>query len=239
MKITDEIVKTLGNYVYVYTDPRNEKPFYIGKGQGSRVFDHLHDMRDAKKASTIQAIRDAGTEPVIDILRYGLTRNEATLVEAAAIDLIGVSRLSNKVAGHHNRSFGRIALKELIQTHAAKPVIVRHRAILITINRLYRSDMSDKELYEATRGVWRIGIRREGAEFGMAVYRGVVREVYRIKDWYPAGTLTYETRDTEDVNLSGRWEFEGSVAKDIRDEYIGYSVGPSSQNPIRYENVPE
>ena len=238
MKITNEIVEALGHYVYIYVDPRNGRPFYIGKGQGGRVLDHLHDIRDTEKISTIRAIRDAGVEPIIDILRYGLTKNEADLVEAAAIDLIGISRLSNKVAGYHSRSFGRIALKEFVQIHSAKPVVVRHQAILITINVLYRSDMSDKELYEATRGVWRIGPRRGKAEFGMAVYRGVVREVYKIKEWHPAGTLTYETRNAEDVNLSGRWEFEGSVAEDIRDEYVGYSVGPSGQNPIRYKNIP-
>jgi len=36
----------------------------------------------------------------------------------------------------------------------AKPVEVRHKALLITINKRYRSDMSTEELCEATRGVW-------------------------------------------------------------------------------------
>lgn len=35
----------------------------------------------------------------------------------------------------------------------------------------------------------------------------------------------------------GRWEFEGIVATDIRDEYVGNSVGMGGQNPIRYKNV--
>ena len=120
---------------------------------------------------------------------------------------------------------------------SAKPVRVQHKAILITINKLYRSDMTAEELYEATLGIWVVGPRREQAEYGMAVYQGIVREVYRIQKWHPAGTLKYHTRDSKDFKSSGRWEFEGIVATDIRDEYIGNSVGMGGQNPIRYKNV--
>jgi len=120
---------------------------------------------------------------------------------------------------------------------SAKPLRVRHKAILITINKLYRSDMTPEELYEATRGIWVVGTRRERAEYGMAVYQGIVREVYRIQKWHPAGTMTYRTRDSKGFKSSGRWEFEGTVATDIRDEYIGNSVGMGGQNPIRYKNT--
>jgi len=223
--------------VYVYTDPRNGKPFYVGKGQGNRVFAHLDDPSDTDKTATIRAIQESGAEPQIDILRYGLTEAEASLVEASVIDLIGLPHLTNRVAGHHDRSFGRIGSTELVQMLSAKPVVVRHKALLITINRLYRSNMSNEELYEATRGIWKLGLRRENAEYGMAVYQGIVREVYRIESWHPAGTLPYKTRDAEKFNGSGRWEFEGSIASDIRDEYIGNSVGFGGQNPIRYKNI--
>jgi hypothetical protein len=68
-----------------------------------------------------------------------------------------------------------------------------------------------------------------------------VREVYRIEQWLPAGTLTYETRDDADFRGSGRWEFEGKVAQDIREIYVGNSIrdylGKSNQNPIRYVNT--
>jgi uncharacterized protein len=121
---------------------------------------------------------------------------------------------------------------------SAKPVEVQHKAILITINQLYRSDMTTLELYEATRGIWKLGPRRNKAEYAMAVYQGIVREVYRIDEWYPAGTLDYQTRDSSDFKGSGRWEFSGKVADDdIRKEYVGFSVGKSGQNPIRYANI--
>ena len=119
----------------------------------------------------------------------------------------------------------------------ATPVEVRHKAILITINRLYRSDMSAEELYEVTRGTWVVGPRRAGATYAMAVYKGIVREVYTIEQWFPGGTLGYYTRDASKFRGTGRWEFKGSVANDIRDQYVGFSIGKGGQNPIRYANI--
>lgn len=97
MNITQDIANTLKCYVYVYTDPRNGESFYIGKGKGNRVFAHLDDPADTDKTATIRAIRESGAEPQIDILRYGLTEAEVCLVEASAIDLVGLPSLTNKV----------------------------------------------------------------------------------------------------------------------------------------------
>lgn len=240
MKIPDEVAHTLKSYVYVYTDPRNGEPFYIGKGKGNRLFSHLLDQADCAKVDRIAEIWAAGMEPQIDILRYGLSDAEAALVEAAAIDLIGKAQLTNRMTGYHEKSFGRITSQEFITMITAAPVEVRHPAILITINQLYRSDMTAEELYEATRGIWVLGERRNRAEFALAVYQGIVREVYRIHSWYPAGTLEYRTREPSEFRNThnlGRWEFEGKVAEEaIREEYVGFSVGKGGQNPIRYKN---
>jgi hypothetical protein len=237
MYITDEIAEILKSYVYMYIDPRSGEPFYIGKGRGNRLFSHLEDQSDTEKVSRIADIRNSGKEPQIDILRYGLSDSEAALIEAAAIDLIGKTKLTNLVAGHHKRSFGRITSQDLLTLLTAKPVVVRHKVMLITINRLYRSNMTPRELYEATLGIWVVGPRRNKVEYAMAVFQGIVREVYRNDQWYPAGTLEYQTRDSSDFWNSGRWEFSGGIADDIRDEYVGFSVGKGSQNPIRYVNV--
>jgi hypothetical protein len=83
--------------------------------------------------------------------------------------------------------FGRVSVRELILRESARPVVVKEDAILIRINQLYRSNMNSQELYEATRGVWKVGLRRYKAKYAMAVYQGIVREVYRIDRWVPAG----------------------------------------------------
>ena len=240
MEQTAEVDEMLKYYVYVYFDPRDGKPFYIGKGQGNRYLSHLNEQSEKSKVKKIAEIRQANMEPRIDILRYGLSNSEAHLVEAAAIDLIGRPPLTNIMSGIHPTSFGRITSHELEIINNPKPGVVDVKTILITINQQYRSDMTPQELYEATRGIWRCnGPRRDRAEYAMAVYQGVVREVYRIDKWYRSGegTQNYETRDSSNFKncYPPRWEFEGGVADDeLRKKYIGVFVGKGGQNPIRY-----
>jgi hypothetical protein len=121
-----------------------------------------------------------------------------------------------------------------------EPVLtIDEPAILIRISRSYRASMSPRELYEATRGVWRVGARAHRAVLGMAVYRGVVVEVYEIAGWAPAGSAHYESRPRSEVMLPGRSEFTGKPAQQsIREKYIGKSVQDffprGASNPIRY-----
>jgi len=238
MQITEEVSEILKSYVYIYIDSRNNEVFYIGKGKGGRLFSHLEDKSETEKVNRIKEIRKSGFEPKIDIVRYGLSDTEASLVEAALIDFKGKGNLTNLKSGYHKGSLGRINSQEVIMLLTAKPVEVRHKAILFTINSLYRSDMTELELYETTRGRWVVGKRRENADYAMCVTHGIVREVYKIVNWYPAGTLEYETRpDFDTLKITNRWEFEGYIALDIRDEYVGFSVGKGSQNPVRYRNI--
>ena len=244
MNVPDEVAAVFKSYVYVYIDPRDGRPFYVGKGTGDRLFAHLRHPNstdggvESEKVRRIDDLHRAGLEPEIDLLCYGLSDAQAALVEAAAIDLIGRPPLTNAIAGIYPEGYGRINSEEAIAIWTATPVTVREPAILITINRLYRSDMTAEELYEATRGIWVIGPRRDKAELALAVYQGIVREVYRIERWYPAGTLEYRTRpDLSAASSPGRWEFTGHVAEDVRDSYVGHSVGKGGQNPIRYVNL--
>ena len=113
--------------------------------------------------------------------------------------------------------------------------------VLIRINRLYHDFMGPLELYEATRGVWRMGPRRNGALFAFAVFKEVVKEVYRIDSWQPAGTDVYETRSDDEVMIEDRVEFSGRVApQSVRRRYVGKSVKRyfrrGNSNPITYIN---
>ncbi|MBK8232361.1 MAG: hypothetical protein IPK72_17695 [Candidatus Eisenbacteria bacterium] len=125
------------------------------------------------------------------------------------------------------------------RTEAGVAANIQHPVILVRLNRLFREGMSSVALYEATRGVWKLGKRREGARYALAVYRGLVREVYEIRSWFPAGTLRYETRAPRDVNLAERVEFEGRLAPEsVRAKYVGCSVRADlpagSRAPVLY-----
>ena len=115
-----------------------------------------------------------------------------------------------------------------------------HPSLLFRIAKRYQTDMTSSELYEATRGVWKLGERRESAQYAMAVAYGRVREVYRIDAWHPAGSTLYQTRTVGDeVDLQGRWEFDGEIAEsEVRDRYLGTDVShlfrQGNSNPVTY-----
>jgi len=242
--IPQRVREKLKYYVYLYVDPRDGQPFYVGKGRGNRALSHLHDTTDTAKAKRIVELKKLAQDPIIEILKHGMTEKEAFLVEAAAIDLLGLDELTNRVKGHGAVGNRRIRLDELVQELDAKEVEIAVNAILININNLYRYGMSEIELYDATRASWKIGARRDKAEYAFSVYRGIVREVYFIAAWVPACStmLAFKHREDEDIaDPPERYEFVGKPAdKKMRRKYVGKSVKEyfpqGSQNPIRYVN---
>ena len=239
-RIRHSVQRRLGFYVYLYVDPRDGNPFYVGKGKGQRALSHLSDRSETDKVARIEELRKLGHEPIIEILRYGLTQREALLIESAAIDLLGLNELTNRVKGHGFDELGRTLLSELVQELDAEDVEVMHRSILINISRMYRHGMAPMELYDATRQSWVVGPRRDEAEYAMAVFRGIVREVYEIVTWLPAGsTMATDDTDRTKHHPENRHEFIGHLAENkIRKRYLGKSVRqyfpPGSQNPIKY-----
>jgi hypothetical protein len=78
-------------YVYAIKDPRSSpaKPFYIGKGAGSRAFDHLISPDSTRKYKRIKQIIDSGHKPLIDILVEDLTEAQSLRLEAELIAAFG------------------------------------------------------------------------------------------------------------------------------------------------------
>ncbi len=243
LRIPPEVADRLGWYVYLYVDPRDGQPFYVGKGLGRRVLAHLDQEGEGRKVRTIEALRTIGLSPKLEVLAHGLHDEETAFrVEAAAIDLLGLERLTNEVRGWRSVESGRMALEELIAYYAAPPIEVTDPALLIRINRLFRHGMSAEELYEVTRGVWKLGPRREKARYALAVFEGVVREVFAIEKWHRAGTTPYRDRRLD--KTEGRWEFTGRVAEEpARSRYLGKSVSSylkkGLQSPVVYCGLPE
>ncbi|WP_099159147.1 LEM-3-like GIY-YIG domain-containing protein [Virgibacillus ndiopensis] len=242
-QFSKEVINKLKYYVYIYSDPETDEIFYVGKGIGNRVFYHLTDPEGTEKSRLIKRIHDRGKEPKIEILTHGLEDEHTALkVEAAIIDLIGKEKLTNRVRGWQSGVFGRVEVTQLISHYEREQVNIMEPAILIRLNRIFRYDMTDIELYDATRSVWRIGKDREKVQYAFAVFDGIVHEVYKVNGWYRAGS-TFNTRGSFDYE-TGRWEFVGQIAEEtIRSKYIRKSVEHylprSAQNPIRYVNIKE
>ena len=81
-------------YVYALIDPRNDQPFYIGKGTGKRAKTHLYNKRSKKdsnsfKENKIDKIRSEGLEPLVCILKDNLDEQTAYDLEAQYIKMYG------------------------------------------------------------------------------------------------------------------------------------------------------
>lgn len=112
---------------------------------------------------------------------------------------------------------------------------VDEKAIAVKINQTYRDGMSAGELYDCTRGIWKMSKEKRGnVEFAFALYHGIVKEVYEIEDWFDELTTEYKFRKPEPTGK--RSEFVGKVAdEEIRKKYIGKFL-PTGKNTIQYFN---
>ena len=235
------VSRQLGYYVYLYIHPETNEVFYVGKGRGNRAFAHVAGKGSAPHDRLIRELRKRGLQPRVEILIHGLEDESSALaVEMAAIDLLGLEQLTNRVRGHHSARRGRMTLDQVLSLYQQKRANIKEPAILIRISRAYHYGMSPVELYDATRTAWVMGRRRERAKYALAVFNGVVREVYRIADWLPSGSTLKANRVHGDPT-AGRWEFVGTVAEDkVRKKYQNRSVAhyfsEHSQNPLQYVN---
>jgi len=241
--IPSDVARRLGYYVYAYVSPLDQKIFYVGKGKGRRILHHLEGRDETRKVAMIKQIRAAGKEPQLEILAPGLSSANAALqVEAAVIDALGLPFLTNQVRGWRSLRYGRTPLIELIAQYRRRPVRVQEPSILIRINDLYRPSMSASELYDATRASWPLGRRRERVKYALAGFEGIVREVYEITSWLPAGS-TFNSRNPHGIRTQGRWEFVGRVASEVmRRRYVNRDVSAyfkhGAQFPVTYVNAP-
>jgi len=109
----------------------------------------------------------------------------------------------------------------------------------IKINKSYKENMSELELYDITRGCWRRKIESlKEVEYVLAVVFGEVKEVYQVMEWLPAAELKRETIPFDAAVERNRIGFAGYVApNEIRRKYRGKSVADlykkGEANPVK------
>lgn len=98
-------------YVYALKDPRTSpaRPFYIGKGTGTRAYDHLIEPNDSRKGRRIREIIKSGKQVLVTHLADGLSELQALKIEAELISAFGTESTGGMLAnvvvpsGHVNK----------------------------------------------------------------------------------------------------------------------------------------
>ena len=239
----DGVAAQLKWYVYRLIDPRNGETFYVGKGQGDRVFAHAKGQMPEgdevldSKLQRIKEIQSAGLEVSHVIHRHGIsTQDRAYEVEAAVID--AYPGLTNKTRGHGARDYGSRHVEEIIDEYAGEEFEIKEPLLLISIGVYYylRDDP-----YDAVRYAWKVNLSRvRQYKLVLARLRGLVVGAYRPTEWLPGTRENFPDlagRYNDFVEEPHRYGFEGSPAEDVWDIYVRKRVPerfPRTQNAIRY-----
>jgi hypothetical protein len=246
------VIDKIGNYVYRLVDPRNAETFYVGKGIGNRVFDHVkcainyEENQDdlTEKIARIKEIKKTGLEVHYIIHRHDIPESAIYEVEAALIDAF--PGLTNIQSGHGSGSKGPMTIKELNIKYDL-PEITEHpveKLILININKV--ANIHDKqEVFKQTQLSWKISDKATSADYILSVYRGIIVGAFIAEKWLPATHENFPELVPKDKNLSKRKGFIGHFAPDhIWDKFVGVNGKRIAiermkhiQYPIRYWNM--
>lgn len=258
-KFSSKSLIALGDYyVYGLIDPRNDQFFYIGKGTGNRVFNHEMESlnnsdSDKLKLKIIQEIKNAGLEVKKVIINSNLTEQEAFVAEASlinALNYIGDTELTNIVAGHHSSE--ALSVEEFERINGAialEEKNIKHKIMVIKINKLYQRGMNDYSLYEVVRGIWRASFdKAKSVEYVFGVYHSLIVAVYKPTRWYicknakdrlPRQNIVLDSKHEnriffEDTNFEQGLTLDDNQLFYLNKSIINLKINQNAQNPITY-----
>lgn len=222
--------------VYLLMDPSKKgirSIFYVGHGTIERPPMHEKEKKKSKKTEKIKQIKNRGQKVKKVILRHGITKQEAIEIEAAVIELIGKENLTNVQFGHHTKEKGKCDYAAFISEGKIEKndweELKREGALLVNIKNSYSIYLTPQKLYKATRGNWKIDVKKiSKIKYVVAYYEGVIQEIYEPKSW------EQQTKGNDE----GRWGFEGCLTRDkIRKKCLNKDISEyisKGRNPIRY-----
>ena len=240
-KFSQSAIEKLGFYVYLLSDPRNDKIFYVGKGCGNRVFEHekcaINNDDTSLKLDLIRDIHSNNLEVKKEIVVHGLKDEDmAYAFEEALISVI--PDLTNAVEGHHAEINGRKSVEEIeIMYNCPKTVIIPgDKFMALNINRSFDTDNDLEALYKYSQGNWTISVNHVAkANYVLLVCKGIVRGIVKIDKWTE---VFGEWNERENKSKRRKWRFDGQLI--MNHPYLNTDISDIilfNQMPVRYYNI--
>jgi hypothetical protein len=244
-----EVVDKLRSYVYLLVDPRSGRAFCLSRGRGDRCFRHVQaartgaDRQPGRSADAvskfpmldrIRQIESDGRPVRIDILRYGLSGAEASLVEVAVGDALGLPVGSELPRQRHPATDSGVRLAKKAKIKGG------HQAVLLRLG-----GTTADPAYESARHGWRIGKRwidpdsPRSPRLAVFVVGDLVTAVYRIERWEPTPSEAGRSGPHPGAATStGRYSLVGVVDPELERRYRGRTVaaylGGGSPSRVTY-----
>lgn len=187
-KFSKETCNKLDHYVYRLVDPQDKKTFYVGKGQGNRIFQHVRAaLKPTKeeddcdlKTELIREILASGRSVIPVIHRHGLDKDTALEVEAALID--AYPELANVQSGHGSALRGCMTVTQVKALYdAPKADFTNLKALIIKLRPSFVDARGS--VYEAARSAWRIDPEHAKGLPVVASVDGVIKGVFTGVKW--------------------------------------------------------
>jgi hypothetical protein len=258
----NEIHDILGYYVYKLIDPRNGQVFYVGRGKGDRIFQHLRnelseesyldEINDEEanieipmKKQTIRDIRNEGLNVIHIIHRHGLTFELSKEVEASLLD--DYSGVTNIQGGYGSIERGPMNVQQIINKYQM-PVVrfdEEDRIMLINIKSSIKTNIS---IYDATRYAWKVNSKNANkADFIISHSSGVILEVFKLDKsigWMPAINSNFQNFPFPDWPERKSFQKDNSISEDMTNRFVGHKLPDNyknqalnGRNPIKYINI--
>ncbi|MEV0948163.1 GIY-YIG nuclease family protein [Rhodococcus sp. NPDC049939] len=251
LPFSSRVGKELGTYVYALVDPRNRSVFYVGIGQGNRIYgyvwealaenEHRQTLVDPEldsaevRAATIDRIRqiyDSGHEVEHYVVAHRITESDGA-ADAAKHGLVGVlGLLEGQALTNVSDATGEyrvVPIDDLILQYEAEPAPnLPTPCVVLEVPATSRRGVTSEEVYELSRGPWAAGTAvRNTEDIPVIVFAdNIIRAAYRANSWFsvsqPGEAVLWRFAGESDPELEAQF-----VNKRIASAQVGLSKWPT------------
>ncbi|WPZ30747.1 GIY-YIG nuclease family protein [Sulfitobacter sp. OXR-159] len=150
-------IKPEGFYVYLLIDPRDQAIFYVGKGSGGRVYQHVKSARAPKSKNGVKdcriiEIQRAGGKVIEAIYKSNLSEDEAFGVERYLIERLRKHGLTNIAGGVVTSRQSSMARAAKLLSHLKSYDVWFNNASPETLELVSTVFGSPRDFYDTLRG---------------------------------------------------------------------------------------